>query len=88
MSSNFIRIGNVDLKRSNIKAFGVSTTTKPVQNTQNQGILRSFWTGFKGAFIVETREVRYLFVTTFQNDNYTFEEGEIDIDRALALLRN
>lgn len=88
MSSNFIRIGNVDLKRSNIKAFGVSTTTKAVQNTKNQGILRSFWTGFKSGFFVETREVRYLFVNTFQNDNYTFEEDEINIDQALALLRN
>ena len=69
MSSDFIKIGDIDLKRSNIKAFGVSTAKKTLKNTNNLSVLQSFWAGFKGHFIVETRDVRYLFITTFQNDN-------------------
>jgi len=88
MSNDFIKIGNVDLKRSNIKAFGVSSATKAIKKTNNQGFLQSFWAGFKGHFIVETREVGYIFITTFQNDNYTFDEDEINIDRVLASLRS
>lgn len=80
MNSMFIKIGTINLKKNNIKEFGIAT--KVVENyTKGQ----SLWSAIKGKFF--GKEVRYLFVKTFQNENYTFEEHEIDIDKVEALLR-
>ena len=33
-----------------------------------------------------TKSVRYLYITTFQNDNYTFYEDEVDIDNIINMI--
>lgn len=82
MGREIVQIGNIRLKRSNISAFGVSTGRRVV------GLEIGFWrlvlahlaAGNKSP----TGEYRYLFVTTYQRDNYQFPEDEIDIDAVLA----
>ena len=76
MASNFIKIGNVNLKRSNIKEFGIATKSVP-DHKEGQSIL----SGFIKIFLFP-KTVRYFFITTFQGENYTFEEHEINIDYA------
>lgn len=82
MGREIVQIGNIRLMRSNISAFGVSTGRRVV------GLEIGFW---KFALAVlaagkgrPTGAYRYLFVTTYQRDNYEFTEDQVDIDAVLA----
>jgi len=85
MNNKFIRIGNVDLKKSNIKAFGLTSkpdTGQAFKRSKNKGFLIRL----KNFIIAD--EIRCLFVKTFQGETYIFDEYEIDIDHIIFLLRN
>lgn len=45
-----------------------------------------FFEGLKDGF--STKTIRYLYVTTYQNDNYRFSENHIDIDQTLRMLES
>lgn len=88
VKNEFIQIGNTRIKRSNIKSFGTS-----LSKTDGKGFAtcRKQWS--KGSSFLDgliegylTVTLKYLFVTTYQNDNYKFSEDEIDIDEALKQL--
>lgn len=54
---------------------------------EEDGVYRSAYPIFENDDI-RAHNLRYLYVTTFQNDNYTFYENEIDIDQKLEKLDN
>lgn len=80
MSGSFITIGSVRIKKSNIKTFGVSTKKRYERGLG--GALRSLQEGesFLDGFFGNRTE-SYLFVTTYQGDNYRFSEREISIEQ-------
>ncbi|UQV24936.1 hypothetical protein [Vibrio sp. J383] len=87
MSNQFIAINGTRIKRSNIKSFGISSRKK-----NDSGLFgglkgletgEGFWNGFLGM-----RTINYLYVTTFQNDNYQFTENEIDIKSVIKELES
>lgn len=88
MKKEFIQIGATRIKRSNIKTFGTSHSKVEGQgmvtaiNKWSKGV--GFFEGIKQGY--STTNVRYLFITTYQNDNYKFFESEIDIDETLKML--
>lgn len=85
MSESFINIGQTRIKKSNIKIFGVSIKKKGGSglggaiNSLIEG--NGFWKGYLGA-----HTERYLYVTTYQGDNYKFPESQFDIDASLLEL--
>ncbi len=87
MTPDFVQIGDVHLRRSNIVAFGIAT------GARDEGLLEAgFWRFVLGSIVVASGKprpkgkYRYLFVTTNENQNYQFPEDEIDIEAALAEL--
>jgi hypothetical protein len=88
MSSDFVQVGSIRIKRSNIKAYGVAT--KKVDSGGLVGAIaqwvkgKSFSTGLKAGFL--GGHARYLYITTYQNTNHQFDEDQIDIDATLAFL--
>ncbi len=96
MSSEFVKIGNTRIKRSNIKTFGTSFNDVVVKDDFSTEVDK-FVSGIRGIFTLNTELMdysrkptkirkRYVFVTTYQNDNYQFSEQDIDIDKVLKLL--
>ena len=90
MGKTFVRIGNTQIKKSNIKSFGIGKS-----NTEPGGLIGAIVWGIKKESISEGIKVgisgmekRYLYVTTYQGDNYTFSANEIDIDATMELLEN
>ena len=85
MSSEFVSIGGIRIKRSNISTFGVveGRRESTLANT-------SFWRFVAAAFVNSQGGKRvqvkfnYLFVKTYQNDSYQFAEDEINIPAVLA----
>lgn len=75
MSNAFIAIGHVNLKKSNIKSFGIYSRDK----VKDQHIL--------GLLFFGNPTVRYLSIETYQNETYNFDEADFDIDRALKILK-
>lgn len=87
MSSDFVQIGGVRIKRSNIASFGVA------EGTREQSFAESgFWkfalthalSGLTNRKVRPRTTYTYLYVKTYQKDSYTFAENEIDISAALA----
>lgn len=83
--SDFVQIASVRIKRSNIASFGVAEREKDLKNVNPLGLIL-LWGLTKVSKTVEQnmRPVKYLYVTTYQKDNYTFTEKEIDIPTVLA----
>lgn len=88
MSKDFVRVANTRIKRSNIKAYGVE-----VKRLEGSGLIGAATRWMKGAGFTEGlkagtfgRRLRYLYITTYQNDNFTFCESEVDIDAIMLLL--
>lgn len=88
MKQEFIQIGNTRIKRSNIKSFGTGHS-----KIEGHGLATSLKQWSKGSGFFDglirgysTTTLKYLFVTTYQNDNYKFSEEEIDIDEVLRQL--
>jgi len=87
--SDFVQIGDVRIKRSNIASFGVATREKNFNNLNLWGAV-ILWGISKVSKTVEQKlqPTKYLYITTYQKDNYTFTENEIDISATLADLEN
>jgi hypothetical protein len=95
MAENYIKIGDTRIKIENIKTFGTSidkTKGSPVppyliymgiKEVLNSG---KFFEGVKKGYNPPDRE--YLFVTTYQNDNYKFYSDEINIKETLEELES
>jgi hypothetical protein len=90
MSNDFIQIGTVRIKRSNIKAYGVS-----IRDSKSQGLGaaiekwvkgKGFLPGFNALFGGDTE--KFLYITTYQNENHTFSEDQISIEEILSVLDN
>ena len=93
MSSNFITIGNTRIRKSNIKNFGVNTGRVGGSSNLFDGVAGAVFGAVSGKGLASGfsdsllgKEVEYLYVTTYQNDNYTFSAKEIDIQKALKEL--
>ncbi|MDP2695356.1 MAG: hypothetical protein Q8O58_10890 [Gallionella sp.] len=95
MSGAYITIGETRIKKSNIKTFGISHQNVPAQKLINaERILNGIQGVFGGGSFSDEfsrnppsqRGKRYLFVTTYQNDNYQFFENEINIEDAVKVL--
>ncbi|MFT5756328.1 MAG: hypothetical protein ACI9LM_001041 [Alteromonadaceae bacterium] len=95
MASDFITISNTRIKRSNIKSFGVSSERKegrldPISllgsGIQKKRAGGSFFSGVKDSILPSPR--KYLYVTTYQDDDHRFYGNEIDINEALSELEN
>jgi hypothetical protein len=93
MKKEFIKIGETRIKRSNIKTFGISSddynpNRKPDSLPLASGISSFFKHGsfsdggmFGELELQESR--RYLFITTYQGDNYKFYASDFDIKTPL-----
>jgi len=93
----YIIIEEHRIKRSNIKAFGVSVqagiekklSSKSIPEVVAHAIKekfsgRSFWRGYTSAlYIPSIPSMRYLYIKTYQNDNYQFFENQINIDEVM-----
>lgn len=89
--STFIRIGNVNFKVSNIKEFGTATESRKYNPSLSEAVenLTDRLTGF--GFMSDVRRhsgenISYLYVKTYQNENYRFYANEINIDEAMKRL--
>lgn len=90
MSESFITIGTTRIKKSNIKTFGIGVGQKEPSGlfgvidgwTSGNG----FWGALSDGYIGS--KYKYLYVTTYQGDNYQFKESEIDLDESLAELES
>lgn len=83
--SGFVQIGGVRIKRSNIASFGVAVKAWTMKNQTPLGAMatQALSSLTNGRWFPPTK---YLYVTTYQKDNYTFTEQEIDISAALMEL--
>jgi hypothetical protein len=95
MSSDFITISNTRIKRSNIKSFGTSSERREGKTDaisllgsgiQNKRAGGSFFSGVKDSILPSPR--KYLYVTTYQDDDHRFYSNEIDINEVLNELEN
>lgn len=68
---NFIVIGDTRIKVSNIKSYGISS--------KDHGIPEWNCDKTKITGMISIHDYNYLYITTYQNDNYTFTDKEIDI---------
>ena len=88
MTEQFIVIGSTRIKKSNIKNFGVNTKT--VDGSGPIGAIVAFCSGKSFTDSVSDgflpKKIKYLYITTYQNDNYTFTEKEININNTLKEL--
>lgn len=104
MADNFIQIGATRIKKSNIKQFGVSSEIIPEEPEGNGiitigikvvvAIIEGIYNKLKhGQFFSPNKPPkkthrRYLYVTTYQNDNHKFYEDDIDIDHVVRQLES
>jgi hypothetical protein len=89
MASKYITIGSTNIRRSNIKSFGVSSRTEqPILGEKARtGRSELFFQGPE--FIMgEPKTVMYVYVATYQNDNYVFTEDEVNITEVIEMLKN
>jgi hypothetical protein len=88
----FIKIGEGRIKRSNIKNYGVGKEERTRENSlmdridnmeYEDGVLNKV-----SAFLEDKKRyfVKYLYITTYQNDNFKFYESEVDIDAIIKQL--
>mgnify|MGYP001763218456 CR=1 FL=1 len=79
MSENekkFITIGSTRLKLSNIKQYGIGR--RPWVSTHP--LVQIY------ALIKKKEGKQYIYITTYQGDNYTFTEDEIDVPKVFKEL--
>jgi beta-N-acetylglucosaminidase len=91
VGKEFVKIGNTRIRKSNIKNFGVSMEkiTVPYKpKNWTQAIVMTVVSLANGQEFTQKSEKKFLYVATFQNDNYRFYENEIDINSTLAILEN
>jgi hypothetical protein len=89
VSGAYITIGETRIKKSNIKTFGISQYQPKRMNADRlvNGIVEMFkGGGFSNGFSENHPSIRYLYVTTYQNDNYQFFENKINIDEVIKML--
>jgi hypothetical protein len=89
MKKEFIKVGETRIKRSNIKSFGIaSDDANPNKKPNNLPLMSAISTFFEyGNFSdgkmfgeQELQESRkYLYITTYQGDNYKFYASDFDI---------
>lgn len=93
MDDKFIKIGSDSIRKSNIKSFGVSSYEVEENDedwadyTSNRAL---FYSLFK--YVINKgkikKTVRYVYITTYQNDNYRFTDKEIDVNKVIEMLKN
>lgn len=88
--SQFIVIGSIRIKKSNIKEFGRQT-----YKDDPSGLFGSIssWAAGKGflnavAHGVSGEKKQYLYVTTYQGDNHRFFEHEVNFNETLKELES
>jgi len=90
MSGSYITIGETRIKKSNIKTFGISyqNAPKPINADRLLSGIGEMFSGgsFSNGYSRNPPSKRYLYVTTYQNDNYKFFENEINIDEVVKVL--
>lgn len=101
MSENFIQLGETRIKKSNIKNFGVSNEKLPEKSRDGielaigitvaiiKGVYNKVKHGtFSSPHATPPKKThrQYLYVTTYQNDNFKFYEDQIDIRAAVRRL--
>ena len=95
MSNRFVKIGDTRIKASNIKSFGVAYEKQQgashpiswiVAGIREKRDFGSFFDGVKGSISPSDR--KYLYVTTYQNDNYEFYSSEINISETMKELES
>ena len=86
---DFIKIGDVRIKRSNIASFGVAARDAHSKNLTSLELgalflLSKFSKKIDDKLEKALKPTQYLYVTTYQKDNYTFTDKDVDISIALA----
>ncbi len=93
MSNNYIKIAETRIKKSNIKNFGVgyekqSGNPSPVawliSGIKEKSDFGDFFDGVKQS--MSPPDKKYLYITTYQNDNYKFYSNQISINKILEEL--
>lgn len=90
-AKKFVSFGNDTLKVSNIKSYGMSKTTRTRDKQHDDSDFEGFSGKVYGVACIasmliygtagqECYEVDYLYVTTYQNDNYIYVDGECGFD--------
>jgi hypothetical protein len=79
VSSEFIQIGDVRIKRANIASFGVAESTR-----RGEVQAPKYLKYLVNIFFQENIKYKYLYLTTHQRDNYTFTEDEINLSAVLT----
>jgi len=96
MSEIFIKIGSTRIKRSSIKSFGTSTEEREEAALTTSlrfalGLGYGIRAKIKGDEFIDTfkqiqsvgKYKRYLYITTYQNDDYKFYEDEVNIEQII-----
>lgn len=88
MANDYVQVANTRIRRSNIKSYGIAT--KKVGIGALDVIAKNLVSGVGFKKMLNTGvfggRIRYLYITTYQNDNYEFGEFDIDIDSAISSL--
>jgi hypothetical protein len=94
---SFININGIRIKVSNIKNYGVSSRidqievdveTNMLEDSVNLLTLLSIGGKAFPNIKKKDKKVKYLYLTTYQKDNYTWDEDEINIEKVLSELDN
>lgn len=85
---SFVKIGETRIKKSNIKNYGISIEDKKGEFivTEPSGVIEALMYLWNPKPFKEQVRVKYLYVTTFQGDNYKFYEDEVDIQSIIEIL--
>ena len=92
MDDKFIKIGSDRIRKSNIKSFG--TSSYKVEEDDVYLNDDSFPALFYNIFIRIVsigkikKTVRYVYITTYQNDNYRFTDKEVNVDEVIEMLKD
>jgi hypothetical protein len=87
MYDKFININGTRIIKSNIKNFGVTLKEK-----NEQGLFAGLTSMINGNGFLKSylgiEKIKYLYVTTYQNDNFEFTQNQIDIESVIKELEN
>jgi cold shock CspA family protein len=87
----FIKIGKERMKMSNIKHYGVETYKEEkndniFERIDNASYEYSFLDKVNSFLTTPTVTIRYLYITTYQGDNYKFYDHEINLPQTVEEL--
>lgn len=86
----FIKIGEERIKLSNVKHYGVEKykiNNDSISNRiENASYLASFSDRLSAFLEMPTETIKYLYITTYQGDNYKFYDHEINFNQIIEEL--